>query len=481
MALATSTSAAPAGSPSTARTWSTPSGAALTWVTVGAIFLVVGVALLLLTALQQASPGFGTLGASTSFGRLRPVATTLVTFGGLGMIGTGVALDLARRLGRAPAQLDLVARAGGALTTLAVAAGSVALLLGHTTGRPGLELPRPFSIPLALGLLLGAAAFFRTLAVREQDAVHPALWHLSAALVAGPVLLLLGTLPRVAGVNDEIVRVFATSGLQLLWLVPMAIGAALYVVPQACRSALYSSRLAAIGFWGWVLLAPFAGPARLVSGPAQEWLETIGVAASIALVIPALAVCVNLVKTYTRRTSLAHPPELRFGLLAGTLLAGAVTLRALLSGRNAGDVLNLTVFADGANELLTVGVAGAGIVAGLWYVLPALAGRRQAGTRMAARSAWWLGGGVVLVALALLTAGLVQGALWTHSVRDGGDAFTGAGWRVVADSIRPMLWVRVVGEVLVLAAAFVVFQQVLATSASGDPLDDDSPTSERRA
>ncbi|HVE98838.1 MAG TPA: cbb3-type cytochrome c oxidase subunit I [Mycobacteriales bacterium] len=475
MTLATPT--APTGSTRSAADgradWSEPSGAALTWVTVGATFLLIGLSVHLLTAIQQVSPGFATLGAATSLGRLRPVATTLVTYGGLGMLGTGVALDIARRLSRAPVQLELVAKAAGALTTLSVGGGCVALLLGHTTGRPGLELPRPFAVPLAVGLLLAAAVFFRTLAVRADDVLHPALWHLSAALGAAPVLLFLGTMPRVAGVNDEIVRVFATNGLALLWLVSLGIGVALYVVPQACRAALYSRRLAHLGFWGWVALAPFTGPARLVSGPAQEWLETIGIAASIALVVPALAVCVNLGKTYTRRTSLSHPPDLRFALLGAVLLAVAVSAAALAGSRTAGDVLHLTVFSEGAAELMTIGVAGALLLAGVWHVLPGLAGSRQANAVVAGRAAWWLGAGIGLVALSLATGGFVQGALWTAAVRDGGEAFVGSGWRVVADSLRPLLWARVVGQALVLVAAVLVFQQVLATTAYGDPLDPD--------
>lgn len=468
------TSAAPAGSAtseSTAGAWSAPSGAALTWVTVGATFLLLGVGVMALTTVQQVSPGFATLGAATSFGRLRPVATTLIGYGGLGMIGTGVALDIARRVARAPGQLELVARIGGALTTLAVAGGTVALLLGHTTGRPGLELPRPFSLPLALGLLLGAVVFFRTLAMRADDELHPAMWHLSAGVVAGPVLLMLGTVPRVAGVNDEIIRVFATNGLLLLWLVSLGIGVALYVVPQAARSALHSRQLAALGFWGWVALAPFTAPARLVSGPSQEWLETIGVTAAILLVIPAIAITVNLFQTYARRTSLSHPADLRFALLGGALLSVAVSLAALTSGRNAGDVLRLTVAGEGAAELMTVGVAGAMLLAGVWHVLPGLAQRRHANPVVAARAVWWLAAGVGIIAMSMLAGGLVQGALWTAAVRDGGDAFTGSGWRVVADTLRPLLWARVVGELLVMAAAVTVFQQVLATTAYGDPLD----------
>lgn len=472
LAPSASTGTVPASDEAAQPAWARPSAAALTWVTVGASFLLLGVLVLLLTAVQQVSPGFATLGASTSFGRLRPVALTLIGYGGLGMIGTGVAIDVARRLGRSAVRLDLLARAAGALTTLSVAGGCVAILAGHTTGRPGLELPRPFAVPLALGLLLAATVFFRTLAGRDADEVHPALWHLSAGLLAGPVLLLLGTMPRVAGVNDDVVRVFATNGLLLLWLVSLGIGAALYVVPQASRSALYSGRLAALGFWGWVAIAPLSAPARLVSGPAQEWLETIGIAASIALVAPALAICVNLVKTYTRRTSLTHPAELRFALLGAVLLAIAVSFGALSSGRNAGDMLHLTVATEGAAEVMTLGVAGALILGGLCHVLPGLAERRPANPVVAGRAAWWLGSGVALVGLSLLAGGLVQGALWTAAVRDGGDAVTGAGWRVVADSLRPLLWARVLGEVLVVVGVTLVFQQVLATTAYGDALDD---------
>lgn len=471
MAVATTTPAARAAGES-APAPEAASAAALTWVTVGSGLLVLGIAVHLVTAIQQVSPGWGTYNAATSIGRLRPTATGLIVLGGLGMLGTGVALELARRLSGAPVLGDLVARAAGALTTLAVAVGTLLVLAGHGTGRDGLELPRPAAVPLAIGLTVAAAVVIRQLAARRGDELHPAGWFLASSVLAGPVCLLLGTLPRVAGINDEIVIAFSTSGLLLLWLVGLGLAAAHYVVPRACRAPLHSERLARLGFWGWVAFAPLAGPVRLVGGPGQEWLESIGIAAAIALVVPALAIATNLFATYAGRRSRAHAADLRFALAGTGLLVLWSVLHAIGAGRSASDLLRASVFTEGLRELALFGAAGCLLAAAVLNLLPDLAGSPLANPRVAASLVWLASAGVLLVALALLVAGYAQGAIATAAVRSGGDAYLGQGWDAVADAIRPLLWLRVVGELLVLTAFAGVFQQVFSTMTSGESLDD---------
>ncbi|MCA1823602.1 MAG: hypothetical protein LC640_04935, partial [Frankia sp.] len=160
--------------------------AALTFVLAGAGFLALGALLHAITAAQRIAPGLLTLNDATSVGRLIPAAETLAVYGGLGMLATGVALELARALAGGRAALDLIARAGGALVTLGVGVGTLVLLLGHTTGRAGLELPRPFAVAIAVGLALAAVAVLRTVAVQPDDEVHPALWFVGAGVASGP-------------------------------------------------------------------------------------------------------------------------------------------------------------------------------------------------------------------------------------------------------------------------------------------------------
>lgn len=463
----TTTSASTASEPEAAA-WEAPYGTALTWLVAGSFFLALGGLLMLLAAAQSVAPDLVTIGASTSVGRVRPAAQLLLVYGGLGMVGNGVALDLARRAARAPASLDKVAKAGGALMTLGVLASVGAVLMGRSTGRVGFEMPRPLAVVLALAQLLVLVTVLRTVARRPRDEVHPALWFVVAALFCAPFVILGGSLPGVRGVNDEIVLAFGTSGLKLLWLVPLGIGTALYVVPHAARAPLYSRQLAAIAFWGWFLCAPFAGPMRLVSGSAQDWLETLGVAATIALSVPILAVVVLLLGTYARRTSLAHSPDLRLALGGVGLLLLWAVVTVPTAGRAAGAYLHQTVAADGVAELATFGVAGALLLAGVFHVLPTVSGARIANPRVAGSTVWLLGVGAAVVALVLTAAGYVQGVLWAQGVRSGAETFAGAGFVEVVDAIRPLLWVRVLGEALVALAWVVAFQQVFSTSTAAD-------------
>ncbi|HEU0129487.1 MAG TPA: cbb3-type cytochrome c oxidase subunit I [Mycobacteriales bacterium] len=469
MAVTTSPSTA---TESNAAPWETPSGSSLTWLLVGAVCLAAGALLLLLAAVQTVAPGVLTIGASTTVGRVRPAAFILLVYGGLGMVGSGVALDVARRLAKAPVQLERLARGAGALTTLGVVLSALAVLAGHGNGRTGFEMPRGLAVVIAVGQLLVLCSVLRTVAKRVTDEVHPALWFIVAGLVAAPFVIAAGALPRVHGVNDELVLAFGLSGLKLLWLIPVGIGTALYVVPAASRAPLHSRRLAVIAFWGWFLAAPFAGPVRLLGGPAQDWVETVGVAASIALAVPVLAVVVLLCSTYARRTSLAHDIDLRFALAGAGLIALWGLLAAATSGRTAGDLLHATVFADGLAELALHGVAGAFLLAGLFHALPIVSGNQLANPRVAGAAVWLLAGGATLVALSLLVAGYVEGSLWAQGVRDGLPNTGARDFLPVFDAMRPLLWLRAIGEGLVLLAFGAAFQQVFSTSASGEPIDE---------
>lgn len=457
----------------TAPDWETPSTSALTWLLAGVFCLAAGGLLLLLAAAQSVAPDLFTMGASTAVGRIRPAAMLLLVYGGLGMVGSGVALDVSRRLCRVPVQLDKVVRAAGAIVTAGVVLSAGAVLTGHSTGRVGFEMPRPLAALIALGELLVLCAVVRTASKRVEDELHPALWFVVAALFAAPFVLLAGALPRVHGVNDELVLAFGLSGLKLLWLVPLGIGVALYVVPAGSRAPLHSRRLASIAFWGWFVLAPFAGPARLVGGPAPEWLETIGVGATIALGIPVLALVALLLTTYARRTSLHHGADLRFGLAGLGLLGAWALLGAATSGRTAGDLLHATVFSDGLAELALVGVAGAFLLAGLFHCLPAVTGNRVANPRVAAASVWLLVSGALVIALSLLVAGYVQGVLWADGIRVANVSSSAERFVDVIDAVRPLLWLRVAGEAMVLVAWVAALQQVFSTSAYGDPLADE--------
>jgi cbb3-type cytochrome oxidase subunit 1 len=463
------TTAPSTASESSAPAWETPSASALTWLTVGGICLAAGGALLLLAAAQSVAPNLLTIGASTSVGRIRPAAFILLVYGGLGMVGSGIALDVARRLSKAPVQLEVVARVAGAVMTLGVGLSAGAVLTGHGNGRVGFEMPRGLAVVIALGQLLVLCSVLRTVSQRVTDEVHPALWFIVAALFCAPFVVLAGALPSVHGINDEIVLAFGLSGLKLLWLLPLGIGIALYAVPAAARAPLHSRQLAAYAFWGWFALAPFAGPVRLLAGPSQDWLETLGIAATIAMLVPLLAVLVLLTTTYARRTSLAHGADLRFGLAGAGLLALWGVLSLTSATRTAGDFLHSTVAADGLAELALL-AAGALLLSGAFHCLPVITGNRVANPRVAGVAVWLLAGGALLVVLPLYVAGYVQGVLWAQGVRSGDPTFTGAGWLPVIDAIRPLLWLRVAGEGLVMLAWVTAFQQMFSTSAYGDPL-----------
>jgi cbb3-type cytochrome oxidase subunit 1 len=106
----------------------------------------------------------------------------------------------------------------------------------------------------------------------------------------------------------------------------------------------------------------------------------------------------------------------------------------------------------------------------VFHELPAVSGNRITNPRVGGAAVWLLAIGATVVVLSLLAAGYVQGVLLAEGVRTGTENATGEGWVAITDAIRPLLWLRAIGEGLVAVALVSAFQQVFSTSTAGDPL-----------
>ncbi len=415
---------------------------------VAAVVFVVAATLLAVAAIELAVPKVGSGVAFLSFGRLQPAAMHLLVYGWLtvALLGAGYEIVLdAAVLDSESAYLSL------GLVAASTLLGAAAILTGTGSGRPWLEFPWWSSVGLLAGFVVAAVTITRG-AARRRSRLGPAQWYLVGAVWWLVLVSLVGVLPAPPGLAGVLQTAFFRSGLTGLWVVAGGIGVAYHLVARLTGAdTTQASPLSVLGFWSVGLVWAATGAAALVYGPVPEWVQTLGIAATIGLIVPVLAVATDLtVGLRDRWGEVTDRVSMRF-VLAGVWLLLLVPLHGLvLALRTSNTIVGLTEWVP-AFDLLVFGGAVTMWVCAFTY--HAFGGGAPGAGR------WHLRYTVLGLGLALAgmwAGGIVTGFTWIAGVNGELFANAGDGFVVTILGLRPFLGLRAVGTT-VFALAQVLF------------------------
>ncbi len=454
--------------------------AAHLWVSLA--FLVVGLVVLLVTALQLVWPD--TLGgvAVLSFGRLTPAAWNALAWGfaAVGLYGAGYHV-VGRSTGMPVFGGSLPLAALG-LTVLGLAAGLAAVLLGAMEGRQLGELPLWADAAVAAGLLGSAFAATRTADPASERATPPAVWFALGGMWWVALAFVVINMPGLAGVSVAIQTSFGLGALLLGGFPALGLAVAYHFAsslqPVAAQAdedgadaaqadedgAGDADQLARIGFWSLLFVAGWVGPAFLVHSPAPGWLVTVGVAFTILYLVPVLALVTDLLRRvgglWPAVAGRAGTRFLATGVALYVLLALGVVVMGL---RASGSIVGLTPWFDGLLVLAVLGVAGAWLLGFVHLVMPV--------SHSWARLHFGLTlGGLAVVVASLWAAGIHTGYTWVGTANGGELVDAGLGFR---NSIEPMAawfeW-RAAGLAVVVAAQLLLAAALATRSRAVEPL-----------
>lgn len=155
-----------------------------------------------------------------------------------------------------------------------------------------------------------------------------------------------------------------------LWLAPLALAGAYYVVPKITGQALPSYEFAPLAFWTLLFVGTMTGGRHLIGGPVPAWIPTLANAACWMVLFHYIVVTLNLRGALTGGgTSLEF---ISFGLLA--YLAGAA-LDAVTSFRGLALVTQFTYFTTAQQQLALYGGISMLLFGSIYFALPRLTGR----------------------------------------------------------------------------------------------------------
>ncbi|HLQ84540.1 MAG TPA: cbb3-type cytochrome c oxidase subunit I [Salinisphaeraceae bacterium] len=385
----------------------------LLWLSSSVVWLVLGSVFGVLASLKLHMPELMVDHAAMTFGRVRPVHLNMVAYSWTSMAGVGVGIWLIPRLFKTPLVGGGFAVAGGILWNIGLFLGIIAVLAGFSDGLEWLEIPWQLAVLLVIGGALAAVPLILTVIKRRVQHLYVSAWYLVAALVWFPMLYITANFPNLFdGVQQGTMNWWFAHNVLGLWMTPLGLAAAYYLIPKITGSQIYSYSLSLIGFWSLALFYSQVGLHHLIGGPVPSWVVTLSIATSVMMIIPVIAVAINHHVTVAPHwRMLLHSPTLRFvelGAISYTLSSLQGSIEALPWVNT---ITHFTHFTVGHAHLGVYAFIGFVMFGSIYFIMPRLLNWEWP-YKWAISAHFWLAFiGFFLYFWALTIGGWIQGLL----------------------------------------------------------------------
>ena len=355
------------------------------------------------------------------FGRVRPMHTNMMIFGFVGSALLGSIYYYVPHLTRSPLYSRTMGRVSVWLWNLTVASGTVALALGYTQSREYAEWIWPVDVLLLIVLALTFYNLLRTVMAREEKLIYVSIWYAFGAMIFTFFIYFFGNAvwnPRtgaITGMPDGILAWFYGHGVVGLFLTPLAVGLAYYVIPIVSRAPLFSHAVSLVGFWTILMFYPHIGTHHLLQTPAPTWLKIVAITGSIGMLIPVFAVLVNLWLTMRGKLGQIHTNVGGKFVFAGLVWYLFVCLQGPFQALpSVQTVTHLTNWVVGHSHIAVFGFSGFIGLGGIYFIIPRITGRPLYSRKLADIQYWLVLIGLSGFFLSLTMAGLIQGTGWLY-------------------------------------------------------------------
>jgi cytochrome c oxidase cbb3-type subunit 1 len=340
--------------------------------TLSVIWLVLASVAGLIASLKLHLPDWMIEQAWITFGRIRPIHLNLVAYGWCSLSGIGVAMWLIPRLLKTELVGARYALAGGALWSIGVLAGTVAIAMGYSDGLEWLEYPWQIDILLVVGGALVGFPLWMTLLKRKVEHLYVSVWYIAAGLLWFPILFLVANWPGLHfGVQQATMNWWFGHNVLGLWFTPLALAASYYFIPKVLGKPIHSYNLSLLGFWSLAFFYSQVGGHHLIGGPVPSWLVTISIVQSMMMVVPVIAVAINQHLTVAGNfRALLYSPTLRFIVLGAVLYTAASVQGSLQALRSVNTVTHFTHYTVAHAHLGLYGFFTMVMFGSIYFIMP---------------------------------------------------------------------------------------------------------------
>jgi cytochrome c oxidase cbb3-type subunit 1 len=354
-----------------------------------------------------------------TFGRVFAAFQLAFVYGWLSSAGIGAAIWLLSRLCNTAHPTVYLPVLSAVTWNTGVGIGILSILIAGGNGRELLDFPFHTAFILLLGFLFFGIWAVLVIWNRAPGVVYISEWYIFAAFLCfawsfstANILLNLpqSSIGPAPGVSQGAIHAWFEKVLFGLWLAPLALAVAYYIIPKSVERPIYSYRLALLGFWAWIACAAFGGMTAFIGGPFPAWMVTTGIVANVLALIPVLAVAANF-----HMTTRSAPGSVESSLVFRFVTLGAMAFTfygfeaAANSLRTIGQFTQFTLVILGQNHLFLYGFCSLILFGAIYYLLPQLLNRPIIFAGIASFHFWMSIVGLMMLWFVLTIGGVIQG------------------------------------------------------------------------
>lgn len=417
-------------------------------VIVATAFLVLGSIFGVIASAKLHLPDWLVSHAPLTFGRVRTMHLNLVAYGWLSVAGIASILWIAPRIFHTPLRHPVLATFGAIVWTVGVVLGVSAIGAGYSAGIEWLEMPWQIGLLLAIGGACLAYPLLATARHRESHHIYVSGWYFLGGLLWFPTLYVISNLPGLhAGVQQATVNWWFAHNVLGLWLTPIGVGTAYYLIPKIIGKPIYSYSLSLLGFWGLALFYSQVGMHHLIGAPVPTWVVTLSIVHSVMMFVPVIAVAINQHTTVVRNWwAVRQSVALRFVALGALMYTVSSFQGSIEALRSVNSVTHFTHYTVGHAHLGAYGFVSMVLFGAFYYMMPYLAKREWPWPRLLNLHFWLVVSGFTIYVVALSIGGTIQGL---------GLLEAGSSFAAITRATLPYLEARTLGGSLMTLGHFV--------------------------
>jgi cytochrome c oxidase cbb3-type subunit 1 len=393
-------------------------------------------------------------------------------FGGSALMGT--CYYVVQRTGHTRLALDRLALFTFWGWQAAVVLAMLTMPLGITQSREYAEPEWFIDLLIAVVWVSFGVVFFATLARRRIRHIYVANWYYGAFIIAVGLLHVVNNLalpvsplksyPIYSGVVDAMVEWWYGHNAVAFFLTAGFLGMMYYFVPRQAGQPLWSYRFSIVNFWALISVYMWAGPHHLQYTALPDWVQSVGSAFSLVLLMPSLGSAANGLMTFNGAwDKLRTDPAVKFMVVALAFYAASTFEGSMLAIKTTNSLSHYTDWTIAHVHSGSIGWVAMITIGSLYAMAPRALGRPAMHSHRAMEVHFWMHvAGLLLYVVAMWTAGLTEGLMWRATNPDGSLTYS---FLASLIAVKPLYVVRLLGGLLVLGGMVVMAWNLWHTAA----------------
>ncbi|MFA7386653.1 MAG: cytochrome-c oxidase, cbb3-type subunit I [Thiohalobacteraceae bacterium] len=378
----------------------------------------------LYAALELAYPWLNMGIAEITFGRLRPVHTTLVIFGFGGSALFATSYYVVQRTSQARLYSDTLSGLTFWGWQVAVGLGALSYMFGYTQSREYAEFEWPIDLLITVVWVAYFWVYVQTLKRRSQPHIYVANWFYIAFILATAILHIFNNLAvpiglfsmksysLFSGVQDAMTQWWYGHNAVGFFLTAAFLGMMYYFVPKQAGRPVYSYRLSIIHFWALVFLYMWVGAHHLHWTALPDWTSTLAATFSIMLLLPSWGGMINGIMTLSGAWNKLRTDPIMLFMITSLSFYGMSTFEGpLMSLKSVNALSHYTDWTIGHVHSGALGWVAMISFGSFYHMIPRLYDTKLYSLRLVYVHFFLATLGIVLYITAMWVAGIGQGLL----------------------------------------------------------------------